>query len=392
MTIAMFSLIIFSLTTFSAVNANFQQILAGDPAKSDWDVIATANRNSGLDDLPAALADAGSDAARDISVAGRVTVFTGSQEIRQREGDNWEPYPVIAGDDAFFGVPNGHLEARARGYDSDQQVLDAVRTNGAFGLIDWPATSSDAYDDYDWRADVDIEDTRFDAFPVEVRNPATGAVIKVMVIGVLPTRLDWGTVAGIYVNEGAYRTVFGAPDYQRTYIQLEDGVGATQAARAIESTLAVSGVQADSIKKLIDETAAQDQAFTRVFQAFMALGLFVGIAALGVIAFRSVVERRQQIGMLRAIGYQSGTVALTFVLESSFVALMGILSGVVGGVIVSHNLFTTGQFAEEALTFTIPWVEIIGFAVVAFAVSMVMTWWPSRSAAGVPVAEALRYE
>src|SRR5207248_11259652 len=47
--------------------------------------------------------------------------------------------------------------------------------------------------------------------------------------------------------------------------------------------------------------------FNRIFQGFMALGLFVGVAALGVIAFRSVVERRQQIGMLRAIGYQKGT-------------------------------------------------------------------------------------
>ena len=154
----------------------------------------------------------------------------------------------------------------------------------------------------------------------------------------------------------------------------------------------MSSCRVRPIQKLIDETAAQDQAFTRVFQAFMALGLFVGIAALGVIAFRSVVERRQQIGMLQAIGHQPGTVALTFVLESSFVALMGILSGVAGGVIVSHNLFTTGQFADEAVTFTIPWLEISAFAVVAFVVSMVMSWWPSRGAAGVPVAEALRCE
>jgi ABC-type lipoprotein release transport system permease subunit len=29
---------------------------------------------------------------------------------------------------------------------------------------------------------------------------------------------------------------------------------------------------------------------------------------------------------------------------------------------------------------------------VAFAVSLFMTWWPSRAAAQVPVAEALRYE
>ena len=75
--------------------------------------------------------------------------------------------------------------------------------------------------------------------------------------------------------------------------------------RAIESALATKGLQADSIRKLINDAAAQERAFTRMFQGFMALGLIVGIAALGVIAFRSVVERRQQIGMLRAIGYQT---------------------------------------------------------------------------------------
>jgi putative ABC transport system permease protein len=129
-----------------------------------------------------------------------------------------------------------------------------------------------------------------------------------------------------------------------------------------------------------------------MFQAFMALGLFVGVAALGVIAFRSVVERRQQIGMLRAIGYQTESIGLTFVLESTFVALMGILSGVVGGVIVSRNLFTTGQFSGEGIDFAMPWAEVLTFVAVAFAVSLVMTWLPSRAAARVPVADALRYE
>jgi putative ABC transport system permease protein len=96
--------------------------------------------------------------------------------------------------------------------------------------------------------------------------------------------------------------------------------------------------------------------------------------------------------MLRAIGYQSNTVALTFVLESAFVALMGILSGVVGGVIVSHNLFTTGQFSGANVQFSMPWLEVIAFVVAAFVVSLLMTWWPSRNAASVPVADALRYE
>jgi len=39
-----------------------------------------------------------------------------------------------------------------------------------------------------------------------------------------------------------------------------------------------------------------------------------------------------------------------------------------------------------------PWTEVIAFTAVAFVVSLLMTWWPSRNAANVPVADALRYE
>ncbi|HEY8172858.1 MAG TPA: lipoprotein-releasing system transmembrane subunit LolC, partial [Dehalococcoidia bacterium] len=61
-------------------------------------------------------------------------------------------------------------------------------------------------------------------------------------------------------------------------------------------------------------------------------------------------------------------------------------------VIVSRNLFTTGQFADEGVDFAMPWTEVIVVVAVAFVVSLFMTWWPSRGAAKVPVAEALRYE
>jgi putative ABC transport system permease protein len=121
--------------------------------------------------------------------------------------------------------------------------------------------------------------------------------------------------------------------------------------------------------------------------------LIVGIAGLGVISFRSVVERRQQIGMLRAIGYQRNTVTLTFLLESSFIAVMGILSGVVGGAILGRNLLTSPSFTEGAdIKFAMPWTEIIVVIGASFLFSLMMTWWPSRGASRVPVAEALRYE
>ena len=102
-----------------------------------------------------------------------------------------------------------------------------------------------------------------------------------------------------------------------------------------------------------------------------------------------------QFGMLQAIGYQRGTVALTFLFESSFIALMGILSGVVGATILARNLMTSDSFTGTSTTgfdFFIPWTEVIVFLVIAYVFSLLLTWWPSRGAAKVPVAEALRYE
>jgi len=123
----------------------------------------------------------------------------------------------------------------------------------------------------------------------------------------------------------------------------------------------------------------------------MGLGLFVGIAAVGVIAFRTVVERRQQIGMLRAIGYKRSTVALSFLLESSFVTLLAIASGVGLAIWLSFFLLTSDEFPEGA-TYVIPWRPILFISGLTFAASLIMTYIPSRQAASIPTAEALRYE
>ena len=48
------------------------------------------------------------------------------------------------------------------------------------------------------------------------------------------------------------------------------------------------------------------QLFFNLLIGFMSLGLLVGIAALGVISARTVVERRHGIGVLRAIGFSPG--------------------------------------------------------------------------------------
>ena len=53
------------------------------------------------------------------------------------------------------------------------------------------------------------------------------------------------------------------------------------------------GVQGISIEEEMADSQKEDSGFLKLIEGFMGLGLIVGLAAVGVIAFRSVVERRQ---------------------------------------------------------------------------------------------------
>ena len=95
-----------------------------------------------------------------------------------------------------------------------------------------------------------------------MRNADTGQVATVTVIGVLETKRPSGTVGGIYANDAVYRATFGSPVYQRHYLRLQPGTDAKAAARDIESALALQGVEADSLKKVLDDLSGQQTAFT----------------------------------------------------------------------------------------------------------------------------------
>ncbi|MEM7130286.1 MAG: FtsX-like permease family protein [Chloroflexota bacterium] len=176
------------------------------------------------------------------------------------------------------------------------------------------------------------------------------------------------------------------------YIKVAEGASIEGIAEAVERTFTSGGLNAT----LLAETFAAGQSVARgvlrLFQGFLALGLLVGIAALGVISSRTVVERRQQVGMLRAIGYQPHMVALSFLLEASFIALGGILIGTITGIVLGQNI--VGEFfvfiAGE--TIPIPWGQIGVILLLAYGASLLTTVLPAIQASRIYPAEALRYE
>ena len=104
---------------------------------------------------------------------------------------------------------------------------------------------------------------------------------------------------------------------------------------------------------------------------------------------RNISERRQEIGVMRAIGYQRRMILSTFLIETSFVALLGIVMGIVLGLLISFSLFDWGGFSEYS-RFVVPWGEVLLVLFVAFSVTILATLPPSRAASKLAPAEALR--
>ena len=126
-----------------------------------------------------------------------------------------------------------------------------------------------------------------------------------------------------------------------------------------------------------------------IFEGYLALGLIVGIAGIGVVTVRSVSERRRTIGILRALGYRKRMVTATFLVEVSWVGLLGILNGVLVAVGFHRSLYNS-FWKDQGADFSLPWVSIITVLVGGWLLIIMATLVPIRAASKVPPSAALR--
>jgi putative ABC transport system permease protein len=395
LTIAMFSLIVFSLIVTATISRNIVAIFLGNDAGAGWDVEAQA---LGIDPLPQpaeALARAG--VAPDQIRAIGETISPGLPLSKVRVAGSgetgWKSYLVQGMDDAFLDATDFAFSQRARGYDSDAAVVAALRRDPSLAVVDGfalPNETGFARTDVFRLTGLDPGSATFEPTPVEIASPSGGAPQRVTVIGVID-RSRSGLV-GLYTGRSTVLALAPARGFTAYSIALRDPAQAPAVARQIESGLLAAGVQATAIRDRVAESQRQTTGFLAIIQGFMGLGLIVGVAAVGVISFRSVVERRQHIGVLRAIGFRRELVARALLVESAFVVGLGVVAGSALAIALARNLFASGRLGVRTDTIATPWDVIALVLALAIGVALLMTWVPARQAAAIAPAEALRYE
>ena len=298
-------------------------------------------------------------------------------------------------DDNFISQSEWGFQQRAEGYDSDAAILKALRTQPGVAVIDSSAIPSEG----NMGADPDAfqleglgtGDKTFKPITVQVDDPDSQTPATLTIIGVIDAK--YGSLYGLYTNQSTVDQIYPSMQERSYYIALSDPKQADATAKAVEAALLTNGVQASSIRDELKESQKQATGFLYVFEGFMALGLQIGVVAVGVIAFRAVIERRQQIGVLRAIGYRKEMVTRAFMIETGYVVGLAVLAGTALGIALAKQVFESDDFGAGASTgFLIPWPVVFTIVFGTVVAALLMTWIPARRAASIAPAEALRYE
>lgn len=142
---------------------------------------------------------------------------------------------------------------------------------------------------------------------------------------------------------------------------------------------------------------------------FIILFLIVAVAAFNIVStlVMTVTDKQSDIAILRTIGLTPRSVMAIFMIQGTFIGLLGVLLGVAIGVPVALNLETLipsieAYFKVDFLPCDVYYIcdlpsnlrtdDVIGISTIAILLSFIATIYPAWRASKVHPVEALRYE
>ncbi len=208
-----------------------------------------------------------------------------------------------------------------------------------------------------------------------------GALIE---IGIDSALLDY------VVTDTTFDSLFGPHPANTVYVSLEDRSNTTvkdelEALVADYSTITV--IEGNFISQLV----------AQIFDVLIAgvnglLGMSVFIAAIGIVNTMtlSIIERRREIGLLRAVGMMPNETRRMIRAESLVIALFGTIVGLVAGTFLGFCL--TRPIGIEGTGFSFEWDRLGLVALAGLVIGLVASWLPARRVSRMDVLDALRAE
>ena len=201
-------------------------------------------------------------------------------------------------------------------------------------------------------------------------------------------------VAQVNDLRDAVRTSSG----KQTYASLTVRAKSPSQVEAIETSIKNMGFATFS---LLDATRNLRLFFT-IFDLLLGIfgSLALAVATLGIIntLVMAILERRREIGILKALGAADRDVSQLFFVEAGVMGLLGGMCGAGLGWLIGRavtfgtNVYLHRQNLPSAHVFSVPWWLVLGAVAFAIIVSLAAGLYPATRAARLNPVEALRYE
>ncbi|MDG2182859.1 MAG: FtsX-like permease family protein [Mariniblastus sp.] len=211
----------------------------------------------------------------------------------------------------------------------------------------------------------------------------SGESIYVRVVGFLENTLLQGS---LIISEQDFEKAFPTIGGYQYFLIRESSTGGQSDESDIallEERLGDQGFDARSAEVLLSNFMSVQNTYISTFQTLGALGLLLGTFGLAAVQIRSVLERKKELGLMRAVGFQRNTLAKMVVLENAWLLLIGL------GIGIFSALFTTIPHWLVG-TATAPWLELSLMFSVIIAVGLLVGFYASRIISKTPLLESLR--
>ena len=183
-----------------------------------------------------------------------------------------------------------------------------------------------------------------------------------------------------------------------SYTKLKVKCASTQVLDRVRADIEQKGFSASSISETIDQANKVFSAIQIVLMVFGMIALIVSAIGMFNTMTIALLERTEEIGIMKAIGASRGSISLMFVMESTLMGFLGAVGGVILGMIEGEilnffiNLVATRFGGESVDLFYSPlWFIMTVIAFGAF-VGFMTGVFPARKASSIDTLDALRYK
>lgn len=211
----------------------------------------------------------------------------------------------------------------------------------------------------------------------------SGESIYIRVVGFLENTLLQGS---LIISEQDFEKAFptiGGYQYFLIREQATPANGSESDIALLEERLSDQGFDARRADVLLANFMSVQNTYISTFQTLGALGLLLGTFGLAAVQIRSVLERKKELGLMRAIGFQRNTLAKMVVLENAWLLIIGL------GIGIFSALFTTIPHWLVG-TASAPWLELSLMFSAIITVGLLVGFYASRIISKTPLLESLR--